>query len=187
MYHPYVPFYWQGQHRWVKLFQNLCLMIMNVCFDWLIDLYFDWFCSLENDLRVRRFLKCVFAYDTLWSTVMWPCESHSEHRFPAPSSKLRASLSGTFLQSPPDLVTPLKGHSLSPRSCPPTRSAPPERSGYWYDCRSNLAPKHPHKHETHPPRVKKKKKEERVPSRKRFWFYLSWRKQHGHLQNKRLI
>ena len=28
---------------------------------------------------------------------------------------LRASLSGSFLQTPPELVTPLKGHSLSPR------------------------------------------------------------------------
>ena len=37
---------------------------------------------------------------------------------------LRASLSGTFLQTLPDLVTPLKGHSLSLRSCPATRSAP---------------------------------------------------------------
>ena len=43
---------------------------------------------------------------------------------------LRASLSGTFLQTLPDLVTPLKGHSLSPRSCTPTRSAPSERFGY---------------------------------------------------------
>ena len=43
---------------------------------------------------------------------------------------LRASLSGTFLPTLPDLVTPLKGHSLSPRSCPPTRSAPSERFGY---------------------------------------------------------
>ena len=43
---------------------------------------------------------------------------------------LRASLSGTFLQTLPDLVTPLKGHSLSPRSCPSTRSAPSERFGY---------------------------------------------------------
>ena len=43
---------------------------------------------------------------------------------------LPASLSGTFLQTLPDLVTPLKGHSLSPRSCPPTRSAPSERFGY---------------------------------------------------------
>ena len=85
---------------------------------------------------------------------------------------LRASLSGTFLQTLPDLITPLKGHSLSPRSCPATQSAPSEMFGYWYDCRSNLAPKHARKHETHPPRVKKRK---RVPSRlKRLWFYLCW-------------
>ena len=45
------------------------------------------------------------------------------HTLPAP-------LSGTFLQTLPDLVTPLKGHSLSPRSCPATRSAPSERFGY---------------------------------------------------------
>ena len=37
---------------------------------------------------------------------------------------LRAPLSGTFLQTLPDLVTPLKGHSLSPRSFQPTRLAP---------------------------------------------------------------
>ena len=43
---------------------------------------------------------------------------------------LRAPLSGAFLQTLPDLVTPLKGHSLSPRSCPATRSAPSERFGY---------------------------------------------------------
>ena len=43
---------------------------------------------------------------------------------------LRAPLSCTFLQTVPDLVTPLKGHSLSPRSCPATRSAPSERFGY---------------------------------------------------------
>ena len=30
-------------------------------------------------------------------------------------------LSGTFLKTLPDLVTPLMGHSLSPRSCPPTQ------------------------------------------------------------------
>ena len=35
------------------------------------------------------------------------CRRHSEHRFPAPSSKTLA-----------ELVAPLKGHSLSPRSCP---------------------------------------------------------------------
>ena len=73
---------------------------------------------------------------------------------------LRASLSGTFLQTLPDLAAPLKGHSLSPHSCPPTWSA------------------HARKHEIHPPRVNKK-----VPSRfKRFWFYLSWRKQHSNIK-----
>ena len=46
------------------------------------------------------------------------------------SVTLRAPLSGTFPQTLPDLVTPLKGHSLSPRSCPPTRSAPSERFEY---------------------------------------------------------
>ena len=47
-----------------------------------------------------------------------------------PLPTLWASLSGTFVQTLPDLVTPLKRHSLSPRSCPPTRSAPSERFGY---------------------------------------------------------
>ena len=45
-------------------------------------------------------------------------------------STLRASLSGPFLQTLPDFVTPLKGHSLSPRSCPPTRSTPSESFRY---------------------------------------------------------
>ena len=40
---------------------------------------------------------------------------------------LRAPLSGTLLLTLPDLVTPLKGHSLSPRSCPATRLAPSEK------------------------------------------------------------
>ena len=43
---------------------------------------------------------------------------------------LRAPLSGAFLQTLPQLVTPLNGHSLSPRSCPPMLSAPSERFGY---------------------------------------------------------
>ena len=77
----------------------------------------------------------------------------------------RASLSGNFLQTLPGLVTPLKGHSLSPRSCPPTRSVPFERFGYQYDCGKSQAPKHPRKHETHPHRVKEKKKKEEVPFR----------------------
>ena len=46
------------------------------------------------------------------------------------SATLRASLSGTFLQTLPDLVTPLKGPSLSPLSCPPMQSVPSERFEY---------------------------------------------------------
>ena len=75
----------------------------------------------------------------------------------------RVPLSGNLLQTLPDLVTPLKGHSLFPRSCPATRSAPFERFGYKYDSRSNLAPKHARKHEAHPPWVTKKKKRSSVP------------------------
>ena len=40
-------------------------------------------------------------------------------------------ISGTFLQSLPELVTSPKGHSLSPRSCPPAVSAHSERFGYY--------------------------------------------------------
>ena len=39
-------------------------------------------------------------------------------------------ISGTFLQSLPELVTSPKGHSLSPRSCPPARSVLFKKSGY---------------------------------------------------------
>ena len=42
----------------------------------------------------------------------------------------QASLSGSFPQTLPELVTPLNGHSLSPCSCPPTCSEPSERFGY---------------------------------------------------------
>ena len=42
----------------------------------------------------------------------------------------RTSISGTFVQTLPELVTSLKGHSFSPRSCPPTLSTPAERFGY---------------------------------------------------------
>ena len=57
-----------------------------------------------------------------------PCPQHSlserhKSRFGVAAS-LRASFSTTFLQTLPELVTPLKGHSLPPHSCPPTRSAP---------------------------------------------------------------
>ena len=47
---------------------------------------------------------------------------------------LRTSFSGTFLQTRPELITPLKGHSLFLRICPPTLSAPSEK-----DYGSNIA------------------------------------------------
>ena len=69
-------------------------------------------------------------------------------------------------------------YSLSPRSCLATRSAPSKRFHRRLrtfvpkgSCRSNLAPKHARKHETHPPRVKKEKKKV-SPRFKRLWFYL---------------
>ena len=91
---------------------------------------------------------------------------HSEYHFPTPSSKLcqiwLRHWRGTLY----------------------LWSAPSERFGYWYDCGSNLAPKHALKHETH---VKKKFRLtqvfKKVLSRiKRFWFYLSWCKQHGNIK-----
>ena len=71
---------------------------------------------------------------------------------------LRAPLSGTFLQTLPDLVTPLKGHSffISAQLSSDAVSALRKVRVLIKDCGSNLAPKHPRKHEAHPPRVKKR-------------------------------
>ena len=106
----------------------------------------------------------------------------SVNRFPA-----------LFLQTLPDLVTSaLKGHSLSPRSCPPTRSVPSER---FEDCGSSIASRHTRKHETHPPRILKKEKEKagsgegsgrekedfRLDSSDFSQFYMYWRKQRDQL------
>ena len=66
--------------------------------------------------------------------------THAKHRFPAPSSKLCQiwlhHWRGTLY--------------LHAASCPLMQSAPSKRFGYWYDCRSNLAPKHAHKHKKSP-------------------------------------
>ena len=56
-----------------------------------------------------------------------------EDKVPGPvfiPGTLRASLSGTFLQPLPELVTSLKGHSLSPHSCPPMLSAHSKMFGH---------------------------------------------------------
>ena len=47
---------------------------------------------------------------------------------PVPHSELR--FYGSFLISLPEMVTPIKGHSLSLRRFSPTLSAPTERSEY---------------------------------------------------------
>ena len=103
---------------------------------------------------------------------------------PKPPTTLRASLSGTFLQTLPDLVTPLKGTLYLRAAVHRRGQCPPKGSGTNnYDCRSNLVLKHARKHETHPPWVIKK-----VPSRfKRFWFYLNWHKQHGNIKQTSVI
>ena len=85
--------------------------------------------------------------DSLRSCPMWWWKTHSEHRFPAPSSKLcqiwlRHWRGTLFLRA--------AVHRRGQR--PPI--------GLGTDCGSNLAPKHARKHEAHPSRVKKKEKKE---------------------------
>ena len=60
------------------------------------------------------------ASGTLTSTYITPSETST--------STLRASLSGTFLQTLPDLVTPLKGH-LYPRAVHRRGQRPPKDCG----------------------------------------------------------
>ena len=95
---------------------DVCIDIFCVSYIWVLINFVDLFRERFHINYMRRDLK--------WRSLVvlrWRYEAHSEHRFPAPK----------FLQTLPDLVTPLKGNSLSPRSCPPTRSAPSERFGYW--------------------------------------------------------
>ena len=60
-----------------------------------------------------------------------------------------------LLQTLPELVTPLKEHSLSLCICPPTRSAPPKKVWVlrYSDCRSNIAIQHARKPEARSSRV----------------------------------
>ena len=71
-------------------------------------------------------------------------------------SHSRALLSGTLLQTLPDLVTALKGYSLSPRQL--TRAL---RKVRYYDCSSNLAPKHAREQENASTTGNKKKREKK--------------------------
>ena len=70
-------------------------------------------------------------------------------------STLWASLSDTFLQTLPELVTPLMGHSLSLCSCQrPLKGLGPNN----YDWKKQVS-KHACKHEVHPPQAGKKRDE----------------------------
>ena len=92
---------------------------------------------------------------------------------------LRAPLSCTFLQTLPELVTPLKGHSFSITAQLSTDavSAPP-KGWSTNKTESNTASKHARKHEARPPRVKAKCFSKKSSSRfKWFWFHFCWRKQ----------
>ena len=93
------------------------------------------------------------------------------------AATLRASLSGTFFQTLPELLTPLKGHSIfisahlsgRHRRC----QRPPKGLNINKTVEARLRPSTHVNMRRVRPWVKT-----RVPSRsKRFWFYLSWRKQ----------
>ena len=83
----------------------------------------------------RRTFSCRYCGDSNWgpfdheSGALTTEPSLSQTRQKKKGGE-RKVLSGTFLQTLPDLVTPLKGHSLSQRSCPAMQSAPSERLGY---------------------------------------------------------
>ena len=64
-----------------------------------------------------------------WTVVCMKTVEWESMKWHSVTTTLWASLSDTFLQTLPDLVMPLKGHSLSPRSCPPAWSAPSKRFG----------------------------------------------------------
>jgi len=73
--------------------------------------------AIGNDYVGWSSLMSVSTPPVLWDgvTARWGAAPHSEHRFPAPSSKLCQ----IWLR-----------HSISPRSCPATRSAPSGRFRY---------------------------------------------------------
>ena len=80
---------------------------------------------------------------TLCCTIIY---AHSEHRFPAPSSKLC------------QIWLRLWRGTLYLRAAVHRRGQRPPKGLGTNDCESSLGPKHPRKHETHLPRVKKRKK-----------------------------
>ena len=100
--------------KWVQFTFIWLLECFGVCW---------WPLTLPPFPRVLSFLMTCLHVHAL------PAPSATPPPPPPPGLTLRAPLSRTFLQTLPDLVTPLKGYSLSPRSCPAMRSAPSERFG----------------------------------------------------------
>ena len=110
-----------------------------------------------------------------WVWLIFPgtgTRAHSEHRFPAPSSKAslsgtfsKASLSGTFLQTArcgyaTEGALYLRA-AVYRRGQHPPRGSGTNTTNNNYDCRSNLAAKHAHKQRCIPPRVKKEEEKKK--------------------------
>ena len=104
---------------------------------WIVDLLFDltshsqlsW-CQIPNIFGCWFYqLWCIRLYVYIMLIISTQDNYLTELYYPG--NRTRTSFSGTFLQTRPELVTPLKGrHSLFPRSCPQTRPALSERFGY---------------------------------------------------------
>ena len=116
---------------------NLCLCLLVRFYETFV------YCSCTN-LHGSNYKPACLVHHTvtrpaedIWSSLIlkWAAAKITPRRIrKCYRSRVWTSLSGTLLQTLPDLVTPLKEHSLSSRSCPATRLAPSERFGYWYDC-----------------------------------------------------
>ena len=78
--------------------------------------------------------------------------SDAKHSMSRPT--LWTSLSSTLLQTLPELITPLKGHLYLHVCMQLSTNAVSALQKVWV-LRSNIAPKHPCKHETYPPWGKK--------------------------------
>ena len=85
-------------------------------------------CTFTADDSILHERVCYFLY-IFFCWVMGLCHPSDITTINMSQFTLRASLSSTFLQTLLDLVTSLKGHYLSRRSCPPAWSALSERFG----------------------------------------------------------
>ena len=145
-------------YHWLPVGGSRCVVLCNLHYDWLPVESLSVCCVTGQWLVRRRMMWRCWCWSrrqpprSSWTSPPAPpswgeCSSTSWGPLSAASSyagaslssvslcvrvcvTLWTSLSGTFLQTLPDLVTPLKGHSLSLLSCPPMRSAPSKMFGY---------------------------------------------------------